>query len=235
MNIFNYESKFMQVMLTLSDMIIVNICYLICCIPIVTISAAQAGLYTAIRSITDEEDDRSAFKAFFRGFADGIVTSSVAGTVVLIAQAISVWVFFYAYYYYGSNNSLLPLILTIVIMAAIYITHSLIGAFHSRFGCTIGQLIRNAFFVAFAYPLRSIAVGALTLLPLAVLLIWPHIFMGGIIAILTIYYSTAALLSSSLLKKPFARLEKNYNRALGIEDEEDDSEEAEEVEETNEN
>ena len=30
-------------------------------------------------------------------------------------------------------------------------------------------------------------------------------------------------------------LEKNYNRALGIEDEEDDSEEAEETEETNEN
>ena len=113
-------------------------------------------------------------------------------------------------------------------MAAIYITHSLLGAFHSRFGCTIGQLIRNAFFVAFAYPLRSIAVGVLTLLPLAVLFIWPQIFMGGIIAILAIYYSTAALLSSMLLKKPFDRLEKSYNRALGVEDE--DEEETEETE-----
>ena len=230
LNFFNYESKFMQAMLTLADMIILNICFLICCIPIVTISAAQAGLYTGIRSITDPEDDRSVFKAFFRGFADGIVTSSVAGTVVLIAQAVSVWIFFYAYYYYGSNNSLLPLILSIVLMAAIYITHSLIGPFHSRFGCTIGQLIRNAFFVAFAYPLRSLAVGALTLLPLAILFIWPQIFMGGIIAVLAIYYSTAALLSSALLKKPFARLEESFNRANGIgqEGEEEQAEASEE-------
>ena len=228
MNFFNYESKFMQAMLTLADMIILNICYLLCCIPIVTISAAQAGLYTGIRTMQDPDDDRPVFKAFFRGFADGIVTSSVAGTVVLIAQAVSVWIFFYAYYYYGSNDSMLPMILTIVLMAAIYITHSLLGAFHSRFGCTIGQLIRNAFFVAFAYPLRSIAVGVLTLLPLAVLFVWPQIFMGGIIAILAIYYSTAALLSSMLLKKPFDRLEKSYNRALGVEDE--DEEETEETE-----
>ena len=222
MNIFNYESKFMQAMLTLADMIILNICFLICCIPIVTISAAQAGLYTGIRSITDPDDDRSVFKAFFPGFADGIVTSSIAGTVVLIAQAISVWVFFYAYYYYGSNDSLLPLILSIVLMAVIYITHSIIGPFHSRFGCTVGQLIRNAFFVAFAYPLRALAVGVLTILPLAVLFIWTQIFMGGIIAILAIYYSTAALLSSALLKKPFARLEKSFNRANGLDEDEDE-------------
>ncbi len=232
MNIFNYESKFMQAMLTLADMIILNICYLICCIPVVTISAAQAGLYTGIRSMQDPEDDRSVFKAFFRGFADGIVTSCIAGTVVLIAQAVSIWVFFYAYYYYGSNNALLPLILSIVLMAVIYITHSILGAFHSRFGCTVGQLIRNAFFVAFAYPLRSLLVGILTILPLAVLMIMPKVFMGGVIAFLAIYYSTAVLLSSMLLKKPFTRLEKSFNRANGIEVEEDEENPEDNTEQT---
>lgn len=221
MNIFSYESKFTQAMLMLADLIILNICYLICCIPIVTISAAQAGLYTGVRSMLDKDDDRSVFKAFFRGFRDGIGTSCVAGTVVLIAQAISIWVFFYAYYYYGSNNSMLPMILSIVLMAVIYITHSILGAFHSRFGCTVGQLIRNSFFVAFAYPLQSIGVGVLTILPLAIIMIAPQIFIGGAIAFLALYYSTAALLSSVLLKKPFERLEKSYNRSLGIEDEDE--------------
>ena len=56
MNIFNYESKFNQMVMVLADMIILNLLYLICCIPIFTIGAAQAGLYTAVRAMRDDED-----------------------------------------------------------------------------------------------------------------------------------------------------------------------------------
>ena len=49
MNIFNYESKFNQLLMTLADLIILNLLFVVCSLPIFTIGAAQAGLFTGIR------------------------------------------------------------------------------------------------------------------------------------------------------------------------------------------
>lgn len=226
MNIFSYESKFNQIMMTLADLIILNILYLVCCIPIFTISAAQAGLFTGIRVLLDKEDDSSVAKAFFRGFSDGFGKSAVAGSILLVALLLMLYIFANVLALYLAGNSLLPVILCGIAVVFIYMAHSILGPFHASFGCTVGQLIRNAFMVAFAYPLRSLAVALLTVLPLVVFLIWPHIFIGGIIAFLAMYYSAAYLLCTSLLKKPFDRLKNSFNQAHGIgTDDEDETEE----------
>ena len=62
--IFNYESKAMQAMMGLASMIAMNILYLICCIPVVTAGAAQAGLYSGIRHLQDKEADTSCLPVF---------------------------------------------------------------------------------------------------------------------------------------------------------------------------
>lgn len=223
MNIFSYESKVTQILLTLADLIILNILYLVCCIPIVTISAAQAGLFTGIRILLDKEDDRSVAKSFFRGFSDGFLKSSLAGTILLVVVLVLYYIFANALAVYLNDKNLLPVVLSGIALLLAYMAHSLVGPFHASFGCSVGQLVRNAFMVCVAYPLRSLAVAALTVLPLAVILIWPHIFVGGVIAFLALYYSCAYLLCFSLLKKPFDRLKKSFNRAHGIEDEADET------------
>ena len=223
MNIFSYESKFNQLMMTIADLVILNILYIVCCIPVFTISAAQAGLFTGIRVMLDKDDDRSVAKSFFRGFADGFGKSAIAGTILLVVQALSLAFVTYAAVYYGAGNGILPLVLSIVLAVAVYTTHSILGPFHATFGCTVWQLIRNSFFVAFAYPLRSLAVAVLTLLPVIIFMLWPQILLGGAIAFLALYYSTAYLLCNTLLKKPFGRLKESF-RAAHEEDEEEDEE-----------
>ena len=227
MNIFSYESKFNQVVMTIADLIILNILYIVCCIPVFTISAAQAGLFTGIRVLLDKEDDRSVAKSFFQGFADGFGKSAIAGTIVLILLAISLWFTTYAAVYYGAGSSILPLVLCIILAVAAYSTHSILGPFHATFGCTVWQLIRNSFFVLFAYPFRSLLVALLTVLPLVVMLVWPHILLGGIIAFIGLYYSTAYLLCFSLLKKPFDRLKESFNAANSTEEDEEDEDDEE--------
>lgn len=220
MNIFNYESKVYQILLTVADLIILNVLYLVCCIPIFTISAAQAGLFTGIRVLLDKEDDRSVAKSFFKGFADGFGKSAIAGTILLIVLCVLYFVFANTLAVYFNDKNLLPVILSGFALLLAYIAHCLLGPFHATFGCTVGQLIRNAFMVCIAYPLRSLAVTVLTALPLVVILVWPQIFVGGVIAFLTMYYSCAYLICFSLLKKPFKRLKDSFNKAHGIEDEE---------------
>ena len=42
---FSYDSKLMTILNNLADLIFVNLLFIICCIPIVTIGAARAALH----------------------------------------------------------------------------------------------------------------------------------------------------------------------------------------------
>jgi uncharacterized membrane protein YesL len=70
-NIFGIDSKFMQLLSKLWDLMMLNLLYLICCIPVVTIGAAQAGLYRSVRAMKDPDSDYTWTQAFFKGFKDG--------------------------------------------------------------------------------------------------------------------------------------------------------------------
>ena len=214
MNIFNYESKVNQVLMLLADVIILNLLYVVCCLPIFTIGAAQAGLFTGIRVLLDKEDDSSCAKAFFRGFGSGFKTITIANLIMLVVLALATYlVYILVALRLLENSSLIPLVLSIVALVLVYATHCIMGPFHATFGCTVGQLIRNAFFVVVAYPLRSLVLAVLMALPLALLLTRYDILMGGMIALLALYYSTVYLMGFSLLKKPFQRLKDSFYAA----------------------
>ena len=93
-NLFSYDNKVMQVLMTIGDLVILNILFLLCSIPIVTMGAAQAGLYTAVRVITDKEDDSSPAAGFFRGFKTGFFKITLIWIPFLLIITASLWAFF---------------------------------------------------------------------------------------------------------------------------------------------
>lgn len=221
MNIFHYESKFNQLLMTVADVIILNVLYILCCIPIVTIGAAQAGLFTGVRVMLDKEDDSSCAKAFFRGFASGFKTITLANVIMLVVLVLAAWlVYSLLAVYLLDGGSIIPLALGILVLCLAYMTHTVMGPFHATFGCTVGQLIRNAFFVVVAYPIRSLVFAVLMALPLALLLTRYDILLGAMIALLALYYSTVYLLGFNLMKKPFQRLKDSFYAAQKAEKEE---------------
>lgn len=213
MNIFSYESKITQITMVIADMIIVNLLYLICCIPIVTIGAAQAGLFTAIRVLLDPEDDSSVAKAYFRGFGSGFFKITAVTAILELLLAAMVYILPYALAYTHNTGSKVSLIICIVVMCAIYIVQCVSGPFHATFGCTIPQLLRNSLFLFIGYPIRCLVSAVLIAVPLAVMLLLPNLFAGAIIAILALYYSVAFLGVHALLKKPLNRLKKSFYAA----------------------
>lgn len=220
MNIFNYESKFNQMAMTVADLIILNILYIVCCIPIFTIGAAQAGLFTGIRVLLDPEDDSPAYKAFFKGFANEFRTITAVHLILLVVLAGLLALTAYTLTLMLAGGSNLSFIICVVAASLVYIIHSICGPFHATFGCTVGQLIRNSFFMLVAYPLRSLATGVLVLLPLAILMVWPQVLLGGLIGFGTLYYSVAYLCIFSMMKKPFQRLKDSFYKAQNAEAEE---------------
>lgn len=206
MPIFNYESKFMQTLLFLADLMILNVLYVICSIPIFTIGAAQAGLHTAVRVMTDPEDDSSVAKAFFKGFAGGFGKVTLAwGLVGLVVVAL----IYFGYIAIAFGSPIWPIGIALGLVAWF---QSSIPPLHSRFDCTAIQLIRNAFLFNLAHPLRSLGAAALLWLPF-ILFMSPlsfYVMAFGMIWVV-LYYSVAVLFGSALLKKPLNKLVEQFN------------------------
>lgn len=210
MNIFSYESKITQLTMRVADLIILNLLYVICCIPIFTIGAAQAGLFTGIRVYMDPEDDSPVYRAFFRGFASGFGKITIVSVILAALFALLVYALTYALAVMYAGGSKVFMIVCIVAMCAVYIVQCISGPFHATFGCTVKQLLMNSLFFVVGYPIRSLVSAVLILLPLAILMFDFHLFAGASIAILTLYYSLAYLTIFSLLKKPLNQLKENY-------------------------
>lgn len=212
MNLFSYESKPMQILMQLGDLIILNLLYLLCCIPVFTIGAAQAGLYSGIKTLQDPDDDTYCTKAFFKGFRSGFGQITAAWCVLFAAELVLTMVAFLCVYYGQTTHADLPLWAAIIALAVTALFQSLTTVFHSRFNCTAMQLIRNAWFLATAYPIRSLAVAVLTWIP-AISFAFLDIsqFMALTPLWLTVYFSGAFCFCHTFMKKPFQILIDHFN------------------------
>ena len=203
MSIFNYESKLMQALMHIADLAILNILYVICCIPIFTMGAAQAGLYAGTRVLSDPEDDRSPAKTFFKGFINGFGKITLAwGALGLVLLAVA----FFGYWAILNGSPLWPVGIALAIVAWF---QAMIPPLHCWFECTPKQLIGNCWRFCLAHPLRSLGAAALLWFPFVMFMSqWSFYFMALGMLWLTLYYSIATMFSVSLLKKPMNNLAK---------------------------
>ena len=83
MKFFSPDSKFAQVMTSFGEMMILNICYIIGCLPLVTIGAANVAMYTVLgRRLRD--GDRSILIPFFKAWWRNLIP----GSLFWLAQAL---------------------------------------------------------------------------------------------------------------------------------------------------
>ena len=202
-NIFSYDSKLTHVLGYVADLFFLNVIFLICCIPVFTIGAAQAGLYTATRQMIDPNDDRSVIKAFFRGFVNGFGKISLVSTFFLLLDVILLYTLFMSIDYPQLG---IHWALPAVILAVCLLVHSLLPIFHFRFTCGPFQLFRNCVLLLIAHPLRSLAVMALTWAPVALFFLNPQMFLDLSALFVMFYYSVAFLFGAFLMVKPFKKL-----------------------------
>ena len=208
-SIFSYDSKFNQILITVADLIMLNILFLICCIPLITIGAAQAGLYNGIRQMMNKEDDTSVFKAFFRGFRSGFKRITIVHTVLLLIMLVLTYNLFavLVLQLIGEYAPLWVCYLALIICA---IYHSMLAPFHATFECTTKQLVKNVFFVIMAHPLCAFWTTILVWFPVILAVLNFYAFLQAFPLWCIIYYSLAYLFSFTVIKKPFKTLENNF-------------------------
>ncbi len=209
---FSYDSKLMQTLTFLGDLIILNLLYLLCCIPVFTIGAAQAALYSGVRTLLDKTDDSSCAAAFFRSFRTGFGSVTLAWLIFAVLMALAGWSLILVLVYQYAVSGV-PLGLSVASVCVCALFQAQLPMLHARFSCTVWQLIRNSLLMCILHPLRAVLCTALIWLPAGVALVDLYLFIRLVPLWLCGYFAAAAALNFLLMKKPYQKLIDQFRQA----------------------
>ena len=191
-------------------MIILNMLFIIFSIPIVTIGSAYNALYTAGRAIVkDEPAIRTFLKTFFKDFGK----PTLFWVVLLPLNAALIFSTISIYYY--QKDGYLPVLIVSAIATVITLGITSMGLlFNTFFDCPAKSLFKNAVLVYAANPFRGFLIGLISWLPIHLYIVLPWSFFEFIMIWFFAYFSVAIMLCFSLIKKPFDRLQKQFEAIL---------------------
>lgn len=193
MGFLNYNNPAIKFMVKAANMMIVSFYWVICCLPLVTILPACAGLYYATTTVVFADGAGSGVtKAFFEAFKDackpGILLSVIADVAAVliylgIITGLQTWKegLFWAFYLAAG------LLIAFLLLSALIV----MGPVLSRFSAGATVILRLSFYFSGKHVFRSIfhvillvsMVFMITLFPLLLLIIpalYTDLIHGGI-------------------------------------------------------
>lgn len=147
---FSEDSVFIQMISRISDIVILNIVFLITCIPIVTIGAAWTALnYTAMNAV--QNDDGYIAKRYWKAFKENFKQSTVVWLIMLLVGfVLSVDVYFWVNYWKAEQLPYVPVLIILSIFMLFVYLMILMWVFPimAKFKNTTGKYIWNALALA---------------------------------------------------------------------------------------
>ena len=199
--LFNLNSIWVQRFAMLTNLVMLNILWLICCIPVFTAGAATAALYHTVFLYHTKMDD-AVLQPFFQAFKANFRQS----TMLLIPFLAVLLLLAFDMVYLVSHGAGTA-VLFLLILAAFFAMGMLVHLFPlvARFDMTIKALLRTAFSLAVLHLPATFTVIALTFLPVFLLLLFPSLFLRFGVAWAGIWFSSIAYFFGKFLLKIWDR------------------------------
>jgi len=199
MKFFSPDSKFAQTMTSLGEMMLLNLCWILASLPLVTIGAANVAMYTVMGRRLREEGSGTIvpfFKAWWKNLK--------MGTVFWIAQVFIsfslILTFFLTLPVFFKVISAIFLILVTLVFSTIY---PQIARFRNRWF----PYLRNAVILLVLRAGWVLLNLALFLLPVVLFLLFPIDFLQFGFLWILVGFSTLFFLSSEIMQKVLQPLE----------------------------
>ena len=206
-NLLNLESPLMQMLTRIGDLILLNVLFLICCVPVITAGASIAALHKMAQEIVYETDS-STVKGFFRAFRANFKQATGVWLVVLVV-AVSLFCDYLLIITFFSGSEavkwmllLLAVLAVLVICVAAYMFPLLV-----RYENTLRNHLTNSVILAVIKLPRTLGMLALIGLPLIILTLDLNVFLQTLIFWIFIGFAFTTYMQTTLLKGVFAELE----------------------------
>ena len=164
MNLLNEDNVVHVFLNKLGDIVIANLLFILCCIPVITIGPSLTALYHCMMR-TVKGNNNGTTKTFFRAFKENFKQSLIIWLLILAAGTMLILNIRFLLHAEGSAAHMLFYlsvgVLTLLIIFTLYIFPVI-----ATFANTLGALCRNAFLLAFMHFPTTIAIAVITIFPL---------------------------------------------------------------------
>lgn len=211
---FNLDSPFMIFLSNLTDVVILNVICLICCIPIVTIGPSITAMhYVTLKMI--KEENGYVVKNFFKSFKENFKQSVIVWIVFLIITAVFILDFRILQNMGINENKIISIVIGAIYLFAC-ITIMYVFPILSRFSNTLGQTVKNALFMSILHIFKTMVMAVIYMIPFVLLLL--HTSM--IPVFLLVGLAGPAYFNSFIWKSIFKKYEPNEESSAITSDEE---------------
>lgn len=158
---YNQDSKFWHFATLVADFILLNLLFIVLCIPVVTIGPAVSALIHTTLKLSEDEN-RTIIKPFWNEFKRDITKKMVLWIVYLVLIAAMVYMAQFYWNFANNNVDLLRIIgfMLFILSALILVTTivaSIIGlAMTTKYFSPIKRLIKNSYLLIIVMPFQSL-------------------------------------------------------------------------------
>ena len=158
--VFSLDNPVMRFLSRVADIMILNLLFIICSLPIITIGASLSALYYCLFKIKEEEEGYLV-KKFFHSFKDNLKQATLMWLIML---ALFLVLFLEFMMYRNVDGTIGTVVRSIVLIGLIfwYLISTYAFALQAKFYNSIRNTFHNAVLLIFANGPRSIAIIGLT-------------------------------------------------------------------------
>ena len=194
------DSPIMQFLGKMTDLVVLNFLAVLCAIPIFTIGASAAALYSTVYRL--DRDEGYLYRKFFQAFKENFRQATILWMIILavgVILGLSLWT-------YVENGIEVFTILSVLSLLILTSIATWLFPLQSHFYNSVGRTLKNAFLCSVGFLPRTLLMVAINIAPL-VLAFTVENAQNMILLYLLVWFSLAAEWNLRLLRRPFLKME----------------------------
>lgn len=201
----NPDSRIMSFLAKLGDMFILNVLYLVCCIPVITIGAATTALYYNTLKMAENRESY-VWREFLRTFKENFKQATIIWMIILVIGAVLVGDFLVMGGIGSQALSSVTAIVVIVVGVFLILTAVYVFPVLARFDNSVLNIMKYALLMAIRHLPSTVVILAIHSVPLLLAFASLEAFIRGLLPVLLFTVSILAYFESKL----FSRIFSNY-------------------------
>lgn len=203
-SIFSHDGVLFRITERLGNLILLNLLYLIFCIPIVTIGPATAALHYVTLKYAANEEDR-VWEPFIHSFKQNLKQGIIVGLLTAVVGVFLAFDLYYIYQMVSAGETLDKVALVLVSLACIVylMATAYIYPLLARYENSIRQMLRTATILAIRHLPATVCMAIISAAPILMLMYTPLTFMLALSFYFFIGFSAIAFLQDKLIVRIF--------------------------------
>ena len=203
-SIFSYEGALFRITERIGNLMLLNLLYLVFCIPIVTIGPATAALHYVTLKYVGKEDER-VWAPFIHSFKQNFKQGMIVGAITTGVGIFLAFDFYYIYQMVSDGYTFDKVMLVLVSFACIIYLMAVTYVYPllARFDNSTKQMFRTAAILAIRHLPATICMTVIAAAPILLLMYTPLSFMLSLTFYFFVGFAAIAFLQDKLMLRIF--------------------------------